>query len=376
MNKSAIRLVASTFTGVILLSMATLTYPQAQADESTQVEGGDCAFGDGQPLQPTTITHFADGGTVYRFADAGGEGETILPDPPEGFRPETASDELLSRYGFPPRPADPDDLTWWEADMRSYADTPLPVKCESAYDAAASTADYLDWYTPSDPLLRGGVETWDSANWAGVAANHPAGDQFVSVSGEYDQPPSNSDGCNTSEEVSWVGLGGVYSQGLLQAGTGIKPNGDKYAWYEYLKAGGGVPIQPIDNLNVHVGDHMHISVFYEPANDKAGFYVLNETTGDSKSVIKNNLGAAYYDGKTAEAVDERPAYGPGNYANLKNFGHVDWVHAKLEKEDGSWVQLGDTNDPKRIVMWKGGDTRLAHPENFSGGSFKENWDHC
>lgn len=238
---------------------------------------------------------------------------TQAPVPPAGFRPEAATPEALTRYGFPARPENAEDVAAWESDMRTYKSTPLPELC----DSAEITGDLMqpgpdDGITPR-PIP--GVVNRTSANWAGWEARAASGNRFVAVSGEYNIAARQADTCTNSRLSNWVGIGGADlrddgSAGLLQTGTAFATSGGPYAWWEYIGVDDhgndiGVVEQRITSLDVVAGDHIHTSVFYQTSNDQANFIVQDETTGQSQS-IKRTIGARFYQGGQAEFVTERP----------------------------------------------------------------------
>jgi hypothetical protein len=93
------------------------------ADDVSSADSAGC-----EPIEPTAIVSYDDGGKDYQYLIAGEI--THMPVPPDGFRPESASDSLLERYGFMPRPAKPEDLAVWTEDMLSYQYTPIPELCQ------------------------------------------------------------------------------------------------------------------------------------------------------------------------------------------------------------------------------------------------------
>jgi hypothetical protein len=67
------------------------------------------------------------GGTVYHYIQGGGITNIVMP--PASFDPASASDEVLSEYGYPPRPADtgsPDYADWLD-DVESGTFAPAPL---------------------------------------------------------------------------------------------------------------------------------------------------------------------------------------------------------------------------------------------------------
>jgi hypothetical protein len=165
----------------------------------------------------------------------------------------------------------------------------------------------------------------------------------------------------------------VTSGSLIQAGTAIPSNNSFYAWYEYLSPSHPNP-EVRTSLAIHPGDHIHVLVSYQRSNGSASFYIADQTTGGSRALTVNNLGSAYYDGRTADFIDERPLVG-GTLAHLKNFGTNNWFNAQALTVQGSWGSLGSFNHVRAHMVTNG--TTLAAPGFLkTGSSFQDNWVHC
>ena len=154
--------------------------------------------------------------------------------PPRNFEPLTASDEALATYGFPARPAAQDALAAWTDDLANWKPTPDVGLCQTTMRATVVQA----------------------GNWSGYYAT-VSSNLYIAAQGDYRQPTAGPTSCTDPQEVSWVGVGGVYSEALIQDGTGISTSGGYYAWYEYLNtSGGGIPLTKLPSVTVHAGDRV------------------------------------------------------------------------------------------------------------------------
>jgi Peptidase A4 family len=303
-------------------------------------------------LQPTSVAVLPDGGQIDTY-DSGAR----VPVPPKGFSPMTASDAALATYGFPPRPTDVVALSAWQSNMTTWTWTPDTGLC--ATDKRATT------------LV--------SSNWAGYLATSPT-PVFIATQGDYHQAAKGSTSCSSPQEVSWVGIGGQASptSGLIQDGTGIDTTGALYAWYEYLyfDSNGvmhGIFLTKMPSVTVHAGDRIHSYVVHQTSGSgQTTFYVADNTTGTSKSVIQD-LSSSYYDGRTAEWIDERLTVG-GGLAPLTNFGNINWTNTKAQKSNATWYNLGNlTYDKVDLTI----PHALAYPGALtSSTTFTDTWYNC
>src|SRR5947209_981038 len=114
-----------------------------------------------------------------------------------------------------------------------------------------------------------------SHNWSGYATS---GGSYSSVTGTWSVPQFNADS-QPGIDAAWVGIGGVRSRDLIQAGTQQNVSGSgstQYeAWIEMLpRASRPVP------LAVHPGDSVTVSLS-EQAPDQCLIQFTNHTTGQN-----------------------------------------------------------------------------------------------
>jgi hypothetical protein len=83
---------------VMLAGLATASMSCSRAKSSD-----DC-----RPIPLARVVTYPDGGKAYVYKN--GLAQAV---PPAGFDPIRASSAQLARYGFPPRPRDPERLAAW-----------------------------------------------------------------------------------------------------------------------------------------------------------------------------------------------------------------------------------------------------------------------
>jgi len=165
-----------------------------------------------------------------------------------------------------------------------------------------------------------------SHNWSGYAAT---GRNYTSVTGTWTVPEPNAIGA-PGVGATWVGIGGVTSRDLIQAGTQDVANGSgasQYqAWIEMLpQASQQVP------LVVKPGDSVTVTIDKDPSGSNLWqIDFKNNTTGQTyqKSVRYASSQSS------AEWVEEAPS-GPSGILPLDNFGSIAFT-------DASATQAGNT----------------------------------
>ena len=198
-----------------------------------------------------------------------------------------------------------------------------------------------------------------SHNWSGYAAT---GGAYTAVSGTWTVPQFNSDSA-AGIDAAWVGIGGVRSRDLIQAGTqqSVNASGSTHyeAWIEMLpRASRPVP------LAVHAGDSVTVSLS-EQAPDEWLIQFTNNTTGQTYQTTQEYSSSH----SSAEWVEEAPSGGRGGVLPLDNFGTIQF-------SDGSTVKDGQTDTiaaagARAITMVGGGNQALAVPSALGddGASF-------
>jgi hypothetical protein len=240
----------------------------------------------------------------------------------------------------------------------------------TAYKIVISAAVFLVFMTPALVLAQpvsapipvrdasadaAGIGGGTALNWAGYVSDSGT---YTSVSGSWVIPTvANQDG--SSADATWVGIGGVLSHDLIQAGTEAVPdsNGgiDYQAWYELLPSGSvTVP------LTVHAGDSMTATITEQSgAADTWLITIADVTTGKSYSTTVNYASSL----SSAEWIEEMPA-GVGTRISLDDFGTVQFTGGMTTK-DGSSVSIAGSGAVS-LTMANDADQPLAIPSVLGG----------
>jgi len=199
-----------------------------------------------------------------------------------------------------------------------------------------------------------------SHNWSGYAAT---GGTFTQVTGTWTVPQFNADNPG-GIDAAWVGIGGVRSRDLIQAGTQQMVSGQgrtQYeAWIEMLpRASRPVPLQ------VHGGDSVTVDIS-ERASDEWLIHFTNNTTGQTFDTTQQYASSH----TSAEWVEEAPSGGRGGgVLPLDNFGTVQFSAGSTTKNGQSMSIAGAA--AKAITMISSGNQALAVPSDLGsdGASF-------
>jgi peptidase A4-like protein len=198
-----------------------------------------------------------------------------------------------------------------------------------------------------------------SHNWSGYAAT---GGTYTAVTGTWSVPQFTADG-SFGIDAAWVGIGGVRSRDLIQAGTQQTVSGSgstQYeAWVEMLpRASRPVP------LRVHAGDSVTVSIT-EQSTDQWSIEFTNNTTGQTYQQTQQYSSSH----SSAEWVEEAPSGGRGGVLPLSNFGTIQFSDGSAVK-DGQTASLSAAG-AKAITMVSNNDQALAVPSQLGsdGRSF-------
>jgi hypothetical protein len=253
-------------------------------------------------------------------------GVLAFPPPPAGFNPRSASQALLSAYGFPPRP-DPVRLA------TTYADWLASVSAMHRLIPVLQTVPIRHAPLMAAPPA-GAANTSvaaTSVNWSGYVAPAPAfafGNQSITaVFGDWMLPVAQTafNGCHPhgGESVyssTWVGIDGSGSYDVLQAGTesdAVCAGGVvapfQTAWYEWFP---DYEVR-VANLPVSPGDAMYVHVWAKNAT-RGHVYIANKTTRQSVALMFDAPPGTALIGNSAEWVIERPVV-DGQLATLTNY---------------------------------------------------------
>lgn len=199
-----------------------------------------------------------------------------------------------------------------------------------------------------------------SHNWSGYAAT---GGSYTAVAGTWSVPQFSASG-PAGIDAAWVGIGGVRSRDLIQAGTQQTVTGSgstRYeAWIETLpRASQPVPLQ------VHAGDSLTVSIAEQTTNNWL-IQFTNNTTGQTYETTRQYTSTH----SSAEWVEEAPSGGRGGgVLPLDNFGTVEFSGGSAVK-DGVSLSIAGAG-ARAITMIGSNDQALAVPSALGddGASF-------
>jgi hypothetical protein len=193
-----------------------------------------------------------------------------------------------------------------------------------------------------------------SHNWSGYAAT---GGAFSAVSGTWTVPDPATEGPFGADAV-WVGIGGVRSRDLIQAGTDEAVSGAGQAvfqaWIEMLPQ----VARPVP-LVVHPGDSVTVSITQQGADNWLVAFA-NNTTGQKYQQTERYASS----GSSAEWVVEAPFSNRG-LLPLDNFGSVGFSDGSAVK-DGRTVTIAEAG-ARPITMLGQQDQALAVPSSLGDG---------
>ena len=199
---------------------------------------------------------------------------------------------------------------------------------------------------PSASAPASGADT--SRNWAGYASSSGS---FTAVTGTWTVPNSIGQG-SFGVDATWVGIGGVNSKDLIQAGTEEMTTTSGAvqwdAWIEMLPKAS----RPV-RLAVKAGDSVTVSI----AQQNPGEWLIqfmNSTTGESYQTTVQYT-SSY---SSAEWIQEAPAAGGRRGVTilpLDNFGTVQFSGGSAVR-DGKTVTIAQSGaQPITLASPSGGD---------------------
>ena len=209
---------------------------------------------------------------------------------------------------------------------------------------------------PTQPGTPASV-TSSSSNWSGYAAN---GGSFTSVTATWTVPTVSA--TSSGADATWVGIGGLTSNDLIQAGTQAMVDGsgtvEYSSWIEMLpQSSRNVP------LSVSAGDSVTVTITQQSGNDWLIAMKNNTTTGTYSVTVQYSSSNS-----SAEWVQEAPSVGRG-LVSLDQFGTVNFTGVSAVR-DGKTMSASALG-AKAITMINGRGQAIAQPSTIGsdGSSF-------
>ena len=199
--------------------------------------------------------------------------------------------------------------------------------------------------------------TSSSSNWSGYAAS---GGTFTSVTATWTVPTVSA--TTSGADATWVGIGGLTSNDLIQAGTQAMVDGsgtvEYSSWIEMLPQSS----RPVP-LSVSAGDSVTVTITQQSGNDWL-ISMKNNTTKGTYSVTVQYASS----NSSAEWVQEAPSVGRG-LVSLDQFGAIQFSGASAVR-DGKAMSASALG-AKAITMINGQGQAIAQPSTIGtdGTSF-------
>jgi hypothetical protein len=208
------------------------------------------------------------------------------------------------------------------------------------------------------PMVPAGQST--SHNWSGYFAN---GGHFTSVTGTWTVPQPNVTG-GSGIGATWVGIGGVDTTDLIQAGTQDATSGGNQvrfeAWIEMLP-------QRSQQVPLAVAPGDSVSVALDEQGAGTGTWQITITNNSSGQTFQTTVTYTSSE-SSAEWIEEAPS-GAGGILPLDNFNSVSITRASAT-QDGATVTLVEAR-VHAITMLNASNQPLAVPSALGrdGSSF-------
>ena len=211
----------------------------------------------------------------------------------------------------------------------------------------------------ASPFVSANGTSGSSYNWAGYVSS---GGSYTSITGSWIIPTVSPATTYTAMDATWVGIGGVNSTDLIQAGTQAEadPNGGVVyqAWIETLPQ-----ISQQVALTVNAGDAMTVSL----TQASAGLWnvsLQDKTSGQSyQTSVSYNSSLS-----SAEWIEEMPSLST-SFVPLDNFGTVQFTTGSTTN-NGISETISQANASELTMVSTTGQT-LATPSTLGvdGSSF-------
>jgi hypothetical protein len=209
----------------------------------------------------------------------------------------------------------------------------------------------------------GGSQTtttgYTSLNWSGYMATTG---NFTAVSGAWTATNPIGVSGATSADSTWIGIGGVSSNDLIQVGTQniINASGQvsTSAFYELLPD----VSQPVPGVTVSAGDSLTASIF-EVSSGQWSISIKDLTDGQSSTFT-----VAYTSShSSAEWIEEDPSFSSRRQIPFDNFQTVSFATGATVINGSSASIAGAGGLP--VTMVNRSNQTIANPSNLSGSSF-------
>jgi hypothetical protein len=237
---------------------------------------------------------------------------------------------------------------------------PTPVVTPAPSASVSGLAPVNPTPAPSKPTTPV-TSSYTSLNWAGYMATTG---NYTAISGSWTVPNASSSTSRGSYDATWIGVGGVTADDLIQVGTDnvVSHSGHvtSEAFYEMLPQSS----QTITGLTVTPGDAVSTSL----AEVTAGQWkisITDTTTGKSYATTVNYASSH----SSAEWIEEDPSNAYSRLLPLDNFTPAVFTNSTTTSKGTSLTLTSSDAEPVTMTTTTG--TPIATPSALStdGQSF-------
>lgn len=261
--------------------------------------------------------------------------------PPTGFKPATASDADLAKYGFPLRPKGGNGAAWLDA-MRAWK-TKAPANSPAWTCGHESHGPVGSSQATVVPNGLGGGGSTTSHQWGGnQVSNSLVGDNYhdypaAGLEMNLPYPTSGGGGGLYDEATFWTGIGMGYGSGsLIQNGVEMGQTGASSSYYAmFYQVFPQQNAQYVAPFTISGNDLLYFQSWED--GPTAYFYFANLSHGQSISYHEPFDGLS---GDSAEWIVEKSGqealsgWGPNNPFDMR---------AEFEDRNGGWFCAGTAN---------------------------------
>ena len=198
--------------------------------------------------------------------------------------------------------------------------------------------------------------SYTSTNWSGYLM---ASGNYTSVSGNWLATSPTGNGSSTSADATWIGIGGVSTNDLIQVGTEntVSAGGQvtSSAFFELLPS----VSQPVPGVSVSPGDLMS-AVITEISSSSWSISITDQANGQNYTSDVSYASS----NSSAEWVEEDPSYVSGRQIPFDFFGSTSFS-AAAATASGSPANL-IAGQASKITMVNQADQPIATPSAIGG----------
>jgi hypothetical protein len=232
----------------------------------------------------------------------------------------------------------------------------VPPTSSSSSDGSSSPSQPSS--SPSPPAA---TPSYTSTNWSGYLAT---GASFSGISGSWIAPSPTGISGETSADASWIGIGGVTTDDLIQVGTQdtIRLAGQvsTAAFYELLP---GVS-EIVPDITVTPGDAMSASLAKLTANEWN--ISITDTTNHQSYATTVSYASSQ---SSAEWIEEDPSFSNLRLIPFDNFGTVSFTNSSATASGSTLSIAGSQASPITLLNRAGQTEATPSAINADGASF-------